>query len=189
MDSGSMHHFVGADSSCISWGHAQYGELGFGPTGQKYVFITFDNNIFLRIPYFLFKFCLFLFLLLRSSATPKKVDILEGMHVIRWVFIYIFIIFIYLLCFYYNCTYRMWQWIFFFFNPFLSNSVACGSGLSMVIVDRTNAGDRLDQVSIQSNFTIMYWNFKVLFVFMVLLQMYVLIVMHVHSSTVQPQYL
>lgn len=78
---------------------------------------------------------------------------------------------------------------FFFFNPFLSNSVACGSGLSMVIVDRTNAGDRLDQVSIQNNFTIMYWNFKVLFVFMVLLQMYVLIVMHVHSSTVQPQYL
>ena len=115
MDSGSMHHFVGADSSCISWGHAQYGELGFGPTGQKYVFITFDNNIFLRIPYFQFKFCLFLFLLLRSSATPKKVDILEGMHVIRWVFIYIFIIFIYLLCFYYNCTYRMWQWISFFF--------------------------------------------------------------------------
>ncbi|KAL0704642.1 hypothetical protein Bca4012_071067 [Brassica carinata] len=31
MDSGSMHHFVGADSSCISWGHAQYGELGYGP--------------------------------------------------------------------------------------------------------------------------------------------------------------
>jgi len=46
MDSGSMHHFVGADSSCISWGHAQYGELGFGPTGQKYVFITLDNNFF-----------------------------------------------------------------------------------------------------------------------------------------------
>jgi alpha-tubulin suppressor-like RCC1 family protein len=36
MDSGSMHHFVGADSSCISWGHAQYGELGYGPNGQKY---------------------------------------------------------------------------------------------------------------------------------------------------------
>ena len=35
MDSGSMHHFVGADSSCISWGHAQYGELGYGPNGQK----------------------------------------------------------------------------------------------------------------------------------------------------------
>lgn len=47
-----MHHFVGADSSCISWGHAQYGELGFGPTGQKYVFITLDNNIFLRILFF-----------------------------------------------------------------------------------------------------------------------------------------
>ncbi|KAK6938922.1 Regulator of chromosome condensation, RCC1 [Dillenia turbinata] len=52
MDSGSMHHFVGADSSCISWGHAQYGELGYGPNGQK------------------------------SSAVPKKVEILEGMHVI-----------------------------------------------------------------------------------------------------------
>ncbi|KAL2538270.1 Regulator of chromosome condensation (RCC1) family protein [Forsythia ovata] len=52
MDSGNMHHFVGADSSCISWGHAQSGELGYGPNGQK------------------------------SSAAPKKVDILEGMHVI-----------------------------------------------------------------------------------------------------------
>ncbi|KAK8643034.1 hypothetical protein V6N13_012350 [Hibiscus sabdariffa] len=51
MDSGNMHHFVGADSSCISWGVAQYGELGYGPAGQK------------------------------SSAVPKKVDILEGMHV------------------------------------------------------------------------------------------------------------
>lgn len=38
MDSGSMHHFVGADSSCISWGVAQSGELGYGPLGQKYVF-------------------------------------------------------------------------------------------------------------------------------------------------------
>ncbi|KAJ8538292.1 hypothetical protein K7X08_014832 [Anisodus acutangulus] len=35
MDSGNMHHFVGAVSSCISWGHAQSGELGFGPHGQK----------------------------------------------------------------------------------------------------------------------------------------------------------
>uniref|UniRef100_A0A803NN96 RCC1-like domain-containing protein n=1 Tax=Cannabis sativa TaxID=3483 RepID=A0A803NN96_CANSA len=52
MDSGNMHHFVGADHSCISWGHAQNGELGYGPMGQK------------------------------SSAVPKKVDILEGMHVI-----------------------------------------------------------------------------------------------------------
>uniref|UniRef100_A0A6N2KPB5 RCC1-like domain-containing protein n=1 Tax=Salix viminalis TaxID=40686 RepID=A0A6N2KPB5_SALVM len=50
MDSGNMHHFVGADNSCISWGHAQNGELGYGPSGQK------------------------------SSAVPKKVDILEGMH-------------------------------------------------------------------------------------------------------------
>ncbi|CBI19816.3 hypothetical protein VitviT2T_027829 [Vitis vinifera] len=79
MDSGNMHHFVGADSSCISWGHAQYGELGYGPNGQK------------------------------SSAVPKKVDILEGMHVI---------------------------------------TVACGFGNSMVVVDRTNVGDRLDQLDI-----------------------------------------
>lgn len=37
-----MHHFVGADNSCISWGHAQYGELGYGPLGQKYVFPLFE---------------------------------------------------------------------------------------------------------------------------------------------------
>uniref|UniRef100_A0A5B6ZEZ2 Protein RCC2 n=1 Tax=Davidia involucrata TaxID=16924 RepID=A0A5B6ZEZ2_DAVIN len=79
MDSGSMHHFVGADSSCISWGHAQNGELGYGPNGQK------------------------------SSAVPKKVDILEGMHVI---------------------------------------SVACGFAHSMAVVDRTNVGDRLDQLDV-----------------------------------------
>lgn len=79
MDSGNMHHFVGADNSCISWGHAQYGELGYGPNGQK------------------------------SSAVPKKVDILEGMHVI---------------------------------------GVACGMGHSMVIVDRTNVGDLLEQLDI-----------------------------------------
>ncbi|PPD75840.1 hypothetical protein GOBAR_DD27227 [Gossypium barbadense] len=76
---GNMHHFVGADASCISWGQAQYGELGYGPMGQK------------------------------SSAVPKKVDILEGMHVI---------------------------------------SVACGMGHSMVIVDRENFGDRLDQLDV-----------------------------------------
>jgi hypothetical protein len=35
-----MHHFVGADNSCISWGHAQNGELGYGPSGQKYVFLN-----------------------------------------------------------------------------------------------------------------------------------------------------
>ncbi|KAJ4702073.1 Regulator of chromosome condensation [Melia azedarach] len=79
MDSGNMHHFVGADSSCISWGHAQYGELGYGPNGQK------------------------------SSAMPKKVDILEGMHVVN---------------------------------------VACGFGHSMIIVDRTNVGDQLEQLDV-----------------------------------------
>ncbi|ESQ34808.1 hypothetical protein EUTSA_v10007331mg [Eutrema salsugineum] len=79
MDSGSMHHFVGADSSCISWGHAQYGELGYGPNGQK------------------------------SSAAPKKVDILEGMHVM---------------------------------------GVACGFCHSMVIVDRTDIADRLEQLEV-----------------------------------------
>ncbi|XP_010061494.1 protein RCC2 isoform X2 [Eucalyptus grandis] len=35
MDSGNMHYFVGADTSCISWGHAQNGELGYGPNGQN----------------------------------------------------------------------------------------------------------------------------------------------------------
>ena len=35
MDSGNLFHFVGADSSCISWGHAQNGELGYGPDAQK----------------------------------------------------------------------------------------------------------------------------------------------------------
>ncbi|CAA3026843.1 Hypothetical predicted protein [Olea europaea subsp. europaea] len=79
MDSGNMHHFVGADSSCISWGHAQSGELGYGPSGQK------------------------------SSAAPKKVDILEGMHVI---------------------------------------SVACGFAHSMVVVDRTNIANLLEQLEI-----------------------------------------
>ncbi|KAL5214578.1 hypothetical protein ABZP36_003730 [Zizania latifolia] len=77
--SGNMHHVVGADDSCISWGVAQHGELGYGPNGQK------------------------------SSANPKKVDILEGMHV---------------------------------------TSVGCGYGLSMIIVDRAIAGDRLDQLDI-----------------------------------------
>ncbi|GFP95190.1 protein rcc2 homolog [Phtheirospermum japonicum] len=79
MDSGHMHHFVGADSSCISWGLAQSGELGYGPNGQK------------------------------SSAIPKKVEILEGMHVI---------------------------------------SVACGSALSLVVVDRTKHADQLEQLEV-----------------------------------------
>ncbi|KAJ0925930.1 putative chromatin remodeling & transcriptional activation HMG family [Helianthus annuus] len=79
MDSGYMHHFVGAESSCISWGQCHSGELGYGPHQQK------------------------------SSAIPKKVDALEDMHVI---------------------------------------SVACGFAHSLVVVDRTNAGDQLDQLEI-----------------------------------------
>ncbi|KAJ1273314.1 hypothetical protein BS78_06G270700 [Paspalum vaginatum] len=79
MASGNMHHVVGADDSCISWGSAQNGELGYGPNGQK------------------------------SSANPKKVDILEGMHV---------------------------------------TSVGCGYGLSLIVVDRANVGDRFDQLEI-----------------------------------------
>ncbi|KAI3888668.1 hypothetical protein MKW92_011652 [Papaver armeniacum] len=76
MDSDASHNFVGAEHSCISWGHALNGQLGYGPEGPK------------------------------STMNPKKVDILEGMHVM---------------------------------------SVACGSVYSMVVVDRTNAGDKLDQ--------------------------------------------
>ncbi|KAL3640954.1 hypothetical protein CASFOL_015922 [Castilleja foliolosa] len=79
MDSGHMHHFVGADSSCISWGLAQSGELGYGPNGQK------------------------------SSAIPKKVESLDGMHVI---------------------------------------SVACGSALSLVVVDRTTHADQLEKLEV-----------------------------------------
>ncbi|KAJ8647933.1 hypothetical protein MRB53_000956 [Persea americana] len=79
MDSGQMHHFCGADDSCISWGQAQYGELGYGPAGQK------------------------------SSANPKKVEILDGMHVI---------------------------------------SVACGMGHSLIVVDRTNVQDKLDELAV-----------------------------------------
>ncbi|XP_072968094.1 uncharacterized protein [Typha angustifolia] len=79
MASGNMHHVVGADDSCISWGHAQHGELGYGPQGQK------------------------------SSANPKKVDILDGMHV---------------------------------------TSVGCGWGLSMIVIDRAKAGDRLEKLEV-----------------------------------------
>uniref|UniRef100_A0A803LKA7 Uncharacterized protein n=1 Tax=Chenopodium quinoa TaxID=63459 RepID=A0A803LKA7_CHEQI len=82
MNSGQMFHYVGADSSCISWGHAQNGELGYGPNGQKYT---------------------------SSSANPKKVEILEGMHVI---------------------------------------SVACGFAHAMVVVDRTDVLDRLEQLDV-----------------------------------------
>ncbi|CAA6673484.1 unnamed protein product [Spirodela intermedia] len=79
MDSGNMHHVVGADESCISWGLAQHGELGYGPLGQK------------------------------SSSNPKKVDLLEGMRV---------------------------------------TSVACGMGLSLIVVDRAIAGDKLNQLEV-----------------------------------------
>ncbi|CAI9281605.1 unnamed protein product [Lactuca saligna] len=79
MDSGNMHYFVGADTSCISWGNAQSGELGYGPNQQK------------------------------SSAIPKKVDDLEDMHVI---------------------------------------GVACGSAHSLVVVDRSNVGKRLDKLDV-----------------------------------------
>ncbi|KAJ3692654.1 hypothetical protein LUZ60_011749 [Juncus effusus] len=79
MASGNMHHAVGADESCITWGQALYGELGYGPLGQK------------------------------SSANPKKVDSLEGMHVL---------------------------------------SVGCGYGMTLIIVDRAKAGDKLDQLEV-----------------------------------------
>lgn len=35
MDCGSTSSCVAADNSCITWGTAQYGELGYGPTGPK----------------------------------------------------------------------------------------------------------------------------------------------------------
>ncbi|KAF6136147.1 hypothetical protein GIB67_030195 [Kingdonia uniflora] len=79
MDSGSTHNFCGADESCISWGHSQHGELGYGPVGPK------------------------------SSANPKKVDLLEGMHVL---------------------------------------GVACGLAHSLILVDRTKVGDRIDQLEV-----------------------------------------
>ncbi|EFJ10497.1 hypothetical protein SELMODRAFT_128036 [Selaginella moellendorffii] len=52
MDSGNTISMVAAETSCISWGTAFSGELGYGPSGPK------------------------------SSANPKKIDSLEGMHVI-----------------------------------------------------------------------------------------------------------
>ncbi|GLJ24311.1 hypothetical protein SUGI_0463850 [Cryptomeria japonica] len=52
IDFGYTHNICGADDSCIGWGVSQNGELGFGPLGPK------------------------------SSANPKKIDILDGMHVL-----------------------------------------------------------------------------------------------------------
>ncbi|KAG6557008.1 hypothetical protein Mapa_001424 [Marchantia paleacea] len=51
MDCGNTSSVAAAENSCISWGTAVYGELGYGPTGPK------------------------------SSANPKLIDVLEGMHV------------------------------------------------------------------------------------------------------------
>ncbi|CAK9871870.1 unnamed protein product [Sphagnum jensenii] len=53
LDCGNTTSLAAAEESCISWGTALYGELGYGPTGPK------------------------------SSANPKKIDALEGLHVIR----------------------------------------------------------------------------------------------------------
>uniref|UniRef100_R7WET7 Uncharacterized protein n=1 Tax=Aegilops tauschii TaxID=37682 RepID=R7WET7_AEGTA len=95
MASGDMHHIVGAEDSCISWGLSEYGELGYGPT-QK------------------------------SSVNPKKVDILEGMHVTSGI-------------------------LYSYYYPILSSeqfcSVGCGVGMSLIVVDRANVGDKLDQTS------------------------------------------
>jgi len=52
LDSGNLTTLAAAEESCISWGTAYYGELGYGPTGPK------------------------------SSANPKKIDAIEGCHVI-----------------------------------------------------------------------------------------------------------
>lgn len=79
MDSGNTHSVCGADDSIIGFGTSQYGELGFGASGPK------------------------------SSANPKKIDILEGMHAI---------------------------------------SVACGLGHSLIVVDRTNIGERLEKLDV-----------------------------------------
>lgn len=79
MDSGNTHSVCGADDSIIGFGTSQHGELGFGATGPK------------------------------SSANPKKIDSLEGMHAI---------------------------------------SVACGVGHSLIVVDRTNMGDRIEKLDV-----------------------------------------
>lgn len=67
-----MHHFVGADNSCISWGHAQNGELGYGPSGQKYVFYTYNNSfISLRLLSFIFSFYFYVSAFQVFSSTQK----------------------------------------------------------------------------------------------------------------------
>ncbi|XP_012699498.1 protein RCC2 isoform X5 [Setaria italica] len=54
MASGDMHHIVGTDDTCISWGIGLNGQLGYGPNGPK------------------------------SSSNPKKVDSLQGMPIRCW---------------------------------------------------------------------------------------------------------
>lgn len=75
----------------------------------------------------------------RSSANPKKVDMIEGMHVIRLslqsithqLFSYIIL----------QCTLEHYV------TPnYFVYSVACGFAHAMVVVDRTDMCDRLDQV-------------------------------------------
>lgn len=59
MASGNMHHVVGADDSCISWGVAQNGELGYGPNGQKYVYIKILEYVHYTVLYCCCCCCLF----------------------------------------------------------------------------------------------------------------------------------
>lgn len=66
-----------------------------------------------------------------------------------------------------------------------SCSVACGMGHSMVVVDRTNVGDRLDQVIIQKQQSHPLIG-KVLFYLWCCILFCMLTVMPVHSSIVQP---
>lgn len=74
----------------------------------------------------------------RSSSVPKKVDILEGMHVLRYIFLFIFGIRIFTMRIVGTSgTLKI----------YFPSSVACGLGFSMVVVDRTNVANRLDQVT------------------------------------------
>ncbi|KAG6776548.1 hypothetical protein POTOM_020066 [Populus tomentosa] len=105
MDSGNMHHFVGADNSCISWGHARNGELGYGPNGQKSSLSLLFTSLFI-------------------SALQVFGSAQEDNNI----------------CF--NCLFGLNK------ESFSLSSVACGTDHSMVIVDRTNVGDGLDQLDV-----------------------------------------
>lgn len=87
MDCGNTSSFAAAEDSCISWGTAQHGELGYGPTGPKYVlYCSFTLLVFFGICIVgvidLVTVALTVYFLSRSSANPKKVDALEGFHTI-----------------------------------------------------------------------------------------------------------